>query len=164
MNRLSIRTESENETLTLGHRLGELCQSGDVFLLSGELGTGKTCLIRGIAHGLGVREAPFSPSFVLVREYQGRLALYHMDFYRMESIDEVADLGVQDYLNADGVCAIEWAERARDLLPEECLSVTLSYLPPREESRGIVLEANGDRYTNLIDSLAGYPEAAHIWT
>ncbi len=163
MTRLSIRTENENETLALGRRLGELCESGDLFLLSGELGTGKTCLIRGIAHGLGVNEAPFSPSFVLVREYMGRLNLYHMDFYRMEQPEEILDLGVEDYLNSDGVCAIEWAEKAPGLMPEECLRITLSYLPAREQSRGAIIEATGDRHTKLLATLAQYPEAARQW-
>ncbi len=163
MRRLSIRTENENETLALGRRLGELCESGALFLLSGELGTGKTCLIRGIAHGLGVNEVPFSPSFVLIREYMGRLNLYHMDFYRMEQTEEIFDLGVEDYLNSDGVCAIEWAERAPGLLSAECLRITLSYIPAREQSRGFVLEAAGDTYTELLATLAHYPEAARQW-
>ncbi|MFW6056742.1 MAG: tRNA (adenosine(37)-N6)-threonylcarbamoyltransferase complex ATPase subunit type 1 TsaE [Chloroflexota bacterium] len=163
MTRLSIQTENENETLALGRRLGELCQSGDLFLLSGELGTGKTCLVRGIAHGLGVNEVPLSPSFVLIREYMGRLNLYHMDFYRMEQPEEIVDLGVEDYLNADGVCAIEWAERAADLLPDECLRITLSYMPTREQSRGALLEATGCRHTRLLTTLAHSPEAARKW-
>mgnify|MGYP006285145869 CR=1 FL=1 len=163
MRRLSIRTENENETLALGRRLGQLCENGDLFLLSGDLGTGKTCLIRGIAHGLGVNEVPFSPSFMLVREYKGRLNLYHMDFYRMEQPEEVLDLGVEDYLNADGVCAIEWAERAPGLLSGQCLRINLSYISTREQSRGFVLEAAGDRHTELLDTLSEYPEAACPW-
>jgi tRNA threonylcarbamoyladenosine biosynthesis protein TsaE len=163
MRRLSIRSDSENETVALGRSLGELCEAGDLFLLSGELGTGKTCLVKGIARGLGVNDAPFSPSFVLVREYHGRLTLYHMDFYRMDSAQEVADLGVEDYLSAGGVCAIEWAERAEGLLPDLSLAVTLSYVQSREQSRTILFEASGPRYENLLDALTGSREAARKW-
>lgn len=159
MMRLSVHTESEKETLALGRRIGELCQGGDVLLLSGQLGTGKTCLVRGIASGLGVAETPFSPSFVLVREYGGRVALYHMDFYRIDSPEEIGDLGIDDYLDSGGVCAIEWADRADRILPAEALRIALSYVPGRQQARGLVLEASGERHERLLDSLAQSPEA-----
>jgi tRNA threonylcarbamoyladenosine biosynthesis protein TsaE len=159
MTRLSLRTESERETLALGRRLGELCEAGDVILLSGELGTGKTCLVRGIAHGLGVAETPFSPSFVLVREYRGRLPLYHMDFYRIDSAEEIADLGIDDYLNSGGVCAIEWAERAEGLTPPDGLRATLYYVESKEQARTLALEASGSRHEELLHALAQSTEA-----
>ena len=91
--------------------MGELVQSGDIFLLTGDLGTGKTCLTQGIARGLGIEEYAFSPSFVIIREYHGRLPLYHIDFYRLDNIDEIADLGLEEYFYSKGVCVIEWAEK-----------------------------------------------------
>jgi len=162
MTQLSLHTENEKETHALGRRLGTLCENGDVILLSGELGTGKTCLVRGMAQGLDVAETPFSPSFVLVREYRGRLPLYHMDFYRIDKPEEVVDLAIEDYLNSGGVCAIEWAERAEGLLPRDALTITLSYVPSREMARGLDLQASGDRHEKLLQALAGSQEA-HRW-
>ncbi len=163
MTRFSIRSNSEKETIALGSRLGELCRAGDVVLLSGELGTGKTCFVKGMAAGLNVAEVPFSPSFVLVREYHGRLPLYHMDFYRVENPWEVVELGINDYLNGDGVCAIEWAERADTLLPDECMRVTISYVPSREVSRDVVFEATGPRHSELLQGLATATGATVSW-
>ena len=143
----------ENDTVDIGRQLGALSAAGDVFLLSGELGAGKTCFIRGIARGLGVAEYAFSPSFVLVREYRGRLALFHMDFYRLERLGEIADLGIEEYLDGDGVCAIEWAERATGLLPGRHLHIELAYVPGAEENRTVQLTAEGARYESLLQEL-----------
>lgn len=139
------------QTQRLGIRLGELAQAGDVFLLTGNLGSGKTCMTQGIAWGLGVKEYAFSPSFVLIREYSGRLPLYHIDFYRLDRIEEIADLGLDDYLNGGGVCVVEWADKGLALMPEERLLVSLSYLSDTE--RSISLEPKGHRYTELLASL-----------
>jgi len=144
-------SRSEAVTTRLGRHLGSLSAAGDVILLYGELGAGKTCLIRGIASGLGVAEYAFSPSFVLVREYRGRLTLYHMDFYRLEQPGEIADLGIEEYLYDEGVCAIEWAERAVGLLPEQHLAVTLAYVPDEAESRVIRFTATGPHYESLLE-------------
>ena len=143
----------ENDTVDLGRRLGALAAAGDVFLLSGELGAGKTCFIRGIAAGLGVTEYAFSPSFVLVREYRGRLDLFHMDFYRLEQPGEIAELGLDEYLYGGGVCAIEWAERATGLLPDEHLLIELAYAPATQENRAVRLTAEGPRYEALLQEL-----------
>ena len=146
-------TRSEQETTAMGMRLGSLAAAGDVYLLTGELGVGKTCLIRGIAAGLGVTEHAFSPSFVLVREYHGRLPLFHMDLYRLSDLDEIAELGLEDYLEGDGVCAIEWADRARGILPSRNLTVELAYDPSAEDARLIRFEGIGTRYETLISHL-----------
>jgi len=156
-------TSGEEQTVALGHQLGALSAGGDVFLLCGELGAGKTCLIRGIATGLGVAEYAFSPSFVLVREYRGRLTLYHMDFYRLEQLQEVAELGIEEYLFGDGVCAIEWAERATGLLPEEHLRIELAYVPDAMEQRGIRLSAAGARYETLLEQLVEAAAGVLTW-
>ncbi len=143
-------TRSEQETTAMGMRLGSMAAAGDVYLLTGELGVGKTCLIRGIAAGLGVTEHAFSPSFVLVREYHGRLPLFHMDLYRLTDLDEIAELGLEDYLEGDGVCAIEWADRARGILPSRNLTVELAYDSTAEDARLIRFEGIGARYETLI--------------
>ncbi len=149
---LQLTSHSQEQTQSLGARLGELAQAGDVFLLIGNLGSGKTCLTQGIAWGLGVKEYAFSPSFVIVREYNGRVPLYHIDFYRLERIEEIVDLGLDEYLYGDGVCVVEWAERGLAVLPEENLTIRLNYVSDTE--RSISLEPKGKRYLQLLKSLS----------
>ncbi len=108
---LSARPE---ETREIGRRIGELAKAGDLYLLVGNLGAGKTCLTQGIAWGLGIKGFISSPSFVIMREHKGRLSLYHVDLYRMQSVNEIRDLGLDDYLYGKGVCVIEWANRGWD--------------------------------------------------
>lgn len=150
---LELSSYRPEQTQLLGRYLGELAQKSDLFLLVGELGTGKTCLVQGLAYGLGVKEYPFSPSFVLVREYHGRLPLYHIDFYRLDRVEEIADLGLEDYLHGDGVCAIEWADKGLSLLPGDNLLITLHYVPEAETKRAICLKAHGARYCELLGQL-----------
>src|SRR4030042_6314459 len=121
MTGLKFISHSQEQTQPLGRHLGELAQAGEVFLLTGNLGNGKTCLTQGIAWGLGVTEYAFSPSFVIMREYHGRLTLHHIDFYRLDRIEEIADLGLDEYLYGKGVCIVEWAEKGLAVLPTEHL-------------------------------------------
>ncbi|MCX8126845.1 MAG: tRNA (adenosine(37)-N6)-threonylcarbamoyltransferase complex ATPase subunit type 1 TsaE [Dehalococcoidia bacterium] len=144
-------TYSPEQTQELGKVLGRLAQGGDVFLLIGNLGAGKTCLTQGIAWGLGVTDYVMSPSFVIVREYRGRLPMYHMDFYRLENIGEIADLGLDEYFYGGGVSVVEWADRAVSLLPEENLTIVMEYIGVNE--RKFSFQANGDRYGKLVGDL-----------
>jgi len=153
MTAVTCITSSEDATVALGRRLGALAAEGDVYLLTGDLGAGKTCLIRGIAAGLGVAEHAFSPSFVLVREYHGRLPLFHMDLYRVADHAEVAELGLEEYLYGDGVCAIEWADRAMDLLPLRHLSIALAYQCGAEDVRVIRFACTDPRHETLLTQL-----------
>ena len=98
MGQLELVSHSPEETQQLGRRIGRLVRPGDVFLLVGDLGSGKTCLTQGIAWGLGIEEYTMSPSFVIMRELYGRLPLYHIDLYRLDRIEESLDLGLDDYL------------------------------------------------------------------
>jgi tRNA threonylcarbamoyladenosine biosynthesis protein TsaE len=148
MTKLKLVSRSPEQTQRLGIRLGELAQSGDVFLLTGNLGSGKTCLTQGIAWGLGVKEYAFSPSFVIIREYHGRLTLYHIDFYRLDRIEEISDLGLDEYLYGKGVCVVEWADKGIAILPDEHLLINLSYVSDTE--RAVSLKPKGDRYTELL--------------
>jgi tRNA threonylcarbamoyladenosine biosynthesis protein TsaE len=148
---LTIISNSPDDTIILGRKIGKLAMPGDIFLLSGILGAGKTCLTQGIAYGLGINEYTLSPSFVLVRELYGQLTLYHMDLYRLENIEEIADLGLDDYLYGKGVCAIEWANKGMPLFPEEHLSVEIVYKD--DSKRQIIFKAYGQRYLELIDRL-----------
>lgn len=151
MSQLEIITSSPEETQEFGARLGELAQPGDSYLLVGKLGAGKTCLTQGIARGLGIREYAASPSFVVVRELYGRLPLYHMDFYRLDNLAEIADLGLDDYFYGKGVSVVEWAEKGLSLLPAEHLLIEMSYLS--DTGRRLKLKARGKRYRELVAKL-----------
>ena len=152
MDRFETVTRSPEETQQLGRRIGELAAAGDVYLLSGELGTGKTCLTQGIAWGLGIEEYALSPTFVIMREMRGRLALYHVDLYRLDEIAEIADLGLDDYLFGDGVAVVEWAEKGLAVLPPEHIRVEIGYRPGTERAFGFT--AHGARYRELLSEVA----------
>jgi tRNA threonylcarbamoyladenosine biosynthesis protein TsaE len=151
MSHLEIPSNSPEETQDFGARLGKLAQPGDVFLLVGELGAGKTCLAQGIARGLGIKEYAASPSFVVVRQLYGRLPLYHMDFYRLDNLEEIADLGLDDYFYGQGVSVVEWADKGLSLLPPERLLVEMSYVS--DTGRRLKLKARGKRYRQLVAKL-----------
>ncbi len=153
MDRLDLVTHSPEETQELGRRLGGLARAGDVFLLLGNLGAGKTCLTQGIAWGLGIEEYALSPSFVIMRELHGRLPLYHIDLYRLDRIEESVDLGLDEYLYGRGICVVEWAEKALSIMPPERLLVRISYLSDTE--RHFSLEPAGQRYAELVLRLKG---------
>ena len=153
MESLELNSHSPEQTQLLGSYLGKLAQKADVFLLVGELGTGKTCLVQGIARGLNVKEYAFSPSFVILREYHGRLPLYHIDFYRLNHIEELADLGLEEYFYGDGVCVVEWAEKGLQIVPRDNLLITLHYIPAFETQRSICLKPQGARYRELTEQL-----------
>ncbi len=148
-----MKSHSPEQTRLLGSYLGKLAQRGDLFLLVGDLGTGKTCLVQGMAYGLDIKEYAFSPSFVIIREYHGRLPLFHIDFYRIDHIEEIASLGLEEYLYGDGICVVEWAEKGIRVLPQDSLLIQLSYIPNREIQRSIVLKPEGQRYLELIKEL-----------
>lgn len=148
---LTLETAGPEQTHALGVRLGRLLRPGDAVLLSGELGTGKTVLTQGIAEGLDVQEPVKSPSFVLLHQYEGRTTVYHADLYRLESPEEVADLGL-DEVAAEGVLVVEWAERGGGVLPPDHLWVRLEY--GDDDRRRITLAARGPRYEDLLDRLA----------
>jgi len=148
---MNFISESPEETQRLGEELGRLAQPGDLFLLVGNLGTGKTCLTQGIAWGLGIEGYATSPSFVVVNQYRGRLPLYHIDLYRLDSIEEVIELGLDDYLYSEGVSVVEWAEKAIEVLPKEHLLIEMNFLS--DTSRNVVLKPSGERYVEMLSQL-----------
>jgi len=125
---VEIETRSADETRSIGRLLGVAARAGDVFLLVGDLGAGKTTLTQGVLWGLGGEEYARSPTFVLVSEYKARLVLYHVDLYRLEDADQVHDLGIEEYICGDGLCVIEWADKAMDHFPQEHLRVRMERL------------------------------------
>ena len=119
-------TNSAAETRELGRRLAEKLQPGNVIAFTGDLGAGKTAFTGGIADGLGVTDRVTSPTYNIVNEYEGgRLPLFHFDLYRLESADELFDIGWEDYLSRGGICAVEWSERAEEALEEEPILVCI---------------------------------------
>lgn len=140
-------------TLALGRHLGRRLWPGSVVALIGELGAGKTQLVRFIAEGLGIADSRIvtSPTFVLVQEYPARLPIYHFDAYRLKTEAEFADLGVHEYFESGGVCLIEWADRVAGCLPEEHLLITLE--TTGETSRRARVEGKGKEYEKLIVEL-----------
>jgi tRNA threonylcarbamoyladenosine biosynthesis protein TsaE len=151
MKRWQLITHSPEETRELGKSIGRFALPGDIYLLVGQLGAGKTCLTQGIAWGLDIQEYTLSPSFVIMRELYGRLPLYHMDFYRLDSIAEIADLGLDDYLYGRGVCIIEWAEKGLYILPDDHLLIKINYVSDTE--RSFEIEPKGERYVRLLEDV-----------
>jgi tRNA threonylcarbamoyladenosine biosynthesis protein TsaE len=153
---LDFVSHGPEQTIRVGQRLGALLQPGDLVPLYGEFGAGKTHLIKGIVQGLGSDELVTSPSFVLINEYRartahGRFPIYHVDLYRIESDAELAGIGMDDALSGDGVCLIEWAERAANWLPAEHLAVFLRHLS--ETKRILRFVPYGSRATTLLEAL-----------
>ena len=136
---LVFHSSSPGETRAVGARLGARLRPGAVLALHGELGAGKTCLVQGLAEGLGIVPPArvSSPTFVIINEYPARIPLFHFDLYRLPDGQELIELGWEDYLERGGVIAIEWAERMRDLLPADHLGVTLEVTG--EKTRRITL-------------------------
>jgi tRNA threonylcarbamoyladenosine biosynthesis protein TsaE len=148
---LEIVSNSAEQTRKIGMKLGKLAASGDVILLVGSLGAGKTCLTQGIAQGLSIDEYTASPSFVLVREHRGKLPLYHIDLYRLDRIEEVTQLGLDDYLYGNGVCVVEWADKGLSVLPEEHLLAKMQIVSPTK--RKLRFMPKGTRYLEMLSKL-----------
>ncbi len=151
MNQLEIISHSPEQTQQIGASIGEIAQPGDNLFLVGDLGAGKTCLAQGIARGLNIKEYAASPSFVLIRELKGRLPLYHIDFYRLDHLEEIAELGLDDYLYGHGVCLVEWAEKGLNLLPPEHLLIEIGYVADTE--RSLKFRPSGQRYQEIVAQL-----------
>lgn len=136
--KLEVRVKNEEEVEALGFSLAKRFKKGDVAALIGDLGTGKTTLSKAIAKGLGVSELVTSPTFTIVQEYKsGRLPLYHFDVYRIESEEEMFDLGYEEYFFGDGVCIVEWADQILSLIPSESVIIEIEYSddPEKPEAR-----------------------------
>jgi tRNA threonylcarbamoyladenosine biosynthesis protein TsaE len=154
----ALVSHSDRQTRHIGERLGALCAPGDLILLEGGLGTGKTTLTQGIARGLGIAGPVNSPTFTLIKEYTGRVPLYHLDLYRLDALEDVADLGIEEYLEGDGVCVVEWPERAAPLWPADHLLIRLTATGPH--ARRLDLASRGPRGAVLRDDLARALHAA----
>jgi tRNA threonylcarbamoyladenosine biosynthesis protein TsaE len=124
---ITARTKSVDDTRALGAALAELSRPGDLLLLAGDLGAGKTALAQGFGRGLGVRDPITSPTFTLARQYEGRLPLNHLDVYRIDQLDEVADIGLPELLDEGAVTLIEWGDAIVPVLPADFLEIRLTF-------------------------------------
>lgn len=140
-------TASERETERLGMTLGRQLKPGTVIAYEGDLGAGKTAFTRGLARGLGIEEKVTSPTYTIVNEYEGRLPLFHFDMYRLNSSEDLFDIGWEDYLERGGVIAVEWSSRIRDVL-EDALNIQIRKDPSREDGRFITI-TGGQAYADL---------------
>ena len=152
-NLLVLHTKSTSETIRIGKQIGSQLRPGDVVALVGELGTGKTHFIKGLASGTGVKKSRYitSPSFTLIHEYQGKIPFYHIDLFRLKTEKEAEGLGLEEYFQGGGITAVEWADKIPTLLPEEMLCVHIRYTG--ENARSIEIIGKGKRYEDLVNEL-----------
>ena len=138
-----FQTHSPEETQAIGEQFGQTLKPGDVVALIGDLGAGKTCLTQGIARGVGIftDQVVNSPSYTLINEYEGAIPVYHIDLYRLEHHGEIVELGLEEYLEGDGICIIEWADRMLELLPEHHIRLQIRW--EDEFTRTIELRCSG---------------------
>lgn len=144
-----MTTHSEEETIRLAEKLTRLLQPGDVITLAGDLGVGKTTFVKGIARGLGVKRTVNSPTFTIIKEYKGKVPLYHMDVYRLEDSDE--DIGISEYFNSEGISVVEWAHFIADDLPEEYLDIHMTYID--EHRRHLIFTPKGTHFEQVVANL-----------
>lgn len=144
-----FKTFSADETIELGKRIGEKLIPGNVVLLTGDLSAGKTTITKGIGASLGVKRVINSPTFTIVKEYNGDCPLYHLDLYRLDGLNN--DFDLQDYIEGDGVCVIEWPFQVSEILPNEYLEIKIERLD--EFTRSITVISHGSSYANVVESL-----------
>jgi len=147
-----VTSESQKETMQLGARLAKLLKPGDIVCLYGDLGTGKTTFVKGMAKGLKISETEVhSPTFVLMNLYEGRVPLFHFDFYRLDDIQQIGMIGYDEFLYDDGIAVVEWAEKLKSLTPKEYLHIQLKH--QNHNKRLIRMSARGQRYQQVIENI-----------
>lgn len=156
---ITVRTRSAEETRGVGQSLGVAARPGDVLLLIGDLGTGKTTFVQGLAQGLGVTQRCTSPSYTLMHTYDGRYPMLHVDLFRCERGQDVIDLGLEDMLDPPWVVAIEWGERAGPIVSDDYLEVEFGWADGSDDARILQLRPFGrwrDRMRELTDSVRAW--------
>jgi tRNA threonylcarbamoyladenosine biosynthesis protein TsaE len=153
MTTLAVRTRSSSETFSLAARVGTILRAGDVVALSGDLGAGKTVFAKGIARALGIHEEVVSPTFTLVREYEGAVPLVHVDVYRLDHLQELYDVGFDELIGGRSVMVVEWGDRVSALLPVERLDVVLTP-GDDDDDRLVTFEPAGRSWMVRGDALA----------
>jgi tRNA threonylcarbamoyladenosine biosynthesis protein TsaE len=156
MKKLTFRSYSANDTVAFANKLARTLHKGDVVGLFGDLGSGKTTFVKGLAAGLGLKTKINSPSFVILKVYcrgakRKDIHLYHFDLYRLKSLKELEDIGYEDFINSDAICVIEWADKAKSLLPKEYLRINIRI--KGENKRAMNIISCGTVYDGLINRL-----------
>ena len=149
---LKIELNGLEETKRFGIKIGKLLKPGDILCLNGDLGAGKTTLTKSIGLGLGVDDYITSPTFSLINEYEGRVPLYHFDVYRLENVEDLYDLGFDEYFYGHGVSIIEWADKIEALLPKERIVLDIEKCTDID-SRIVSLKGWGNRYLEVVKEL-----------
>jgi tRNA threonylcarbamoyladenosine biosynthesis protein TsaE len=144
-----ITTHNERETIELAQNFESEKFPNMVICLNGELGSGKTMFTKGIANALGINEVITSPTFTIIKEYDGELPLYHMDVYRLD--EDGSDIGIEEYFDKGGVCIIEWADNIKDILPKKRLDIKIKVVD--ENKRSIIINAYGKEYEELCEAV-----------
>lgn len=157
-----VDSENEDQTLSLGKKIGRSLSRGDVVAIRGELGAGKSVIARGICEGLGIAQRTRSPSFTFMNRYRGPIDVYHIDLYRIERMGELATLGWEEMLYSDAITLIEWADKLGSLLPPASLDISIEITG--EETRRIALKANAERHEGIIEDILTSGRGRHQGT
>lgn len=155
----SCRSTSTDKTRKLGNVLGSLAEPGQIVLLAGELGSGKTIFVKGMAEGMGIKERVTSPTYSLAHEYDGDPPLYHLDLYRLEDKSELYDIGIYDYLERDGIIAIEWPELVLDIIGNDYIKV--DFFRADEDCREVNVEASGHLSRKVLKGMRSYADSGN---
>lgn len=146
---MEIRSNSQEETIALAEKIAKHVRAGMVITLKGDLGAGKTTFTKGIGKGLGISKPISSPTFTIMKIYQGTMPLYHIDAYRLE--EHFQDLGFEEYINGDGLCVVEWSDFIEEILPKERLAISIDY--EGDTARKITLTPIGNEYEELVKEI-----------
>lgn len=149
---MEIVLKNLEDTERFGYRLGSVLEGGDIVCLTGDLGAGKTTLTKSIAKGLDVKDYVTSPTFALINEYKGRVPVYHFDVYRLEGIEDVIDLGFEEYFYSKGVTIIEWGNKIEKFLPEDILTIELNR-GKKDDERIVSIYSSGKRSESIVEEL-----------
>jgi len=146
METIHLQLNNSDDTLKLGEIIGKSINPGSIIALVGDLGAGKTVLVKGLAKGLGVEEEPNSPTFVIMNSYEGRIPLHHFDLYRLSDEDELLAIGYEEFFYGEGVCAVEWADRVQEIFPEHTINIEINIpgteVENSETQREIIIKGN----------------------
>ena len=149
---LQFKTNNARETENLGRKIADALKGGEVIAMTGDLGAGKTTMTKALAKGLGINEYVTSPTFTILNEYEGRLKLFHFDVYRINDIEEMYDLGFEEYIYGDGVSIIEWSNLIEEILPKDTINIEI--LATGDDQRNITISGIGKRFENLSKELS----------
>jgi tRNA threonylcarbamoyladenosine biosynthesis protein TsaE len=153
---VQLISNSNEETKEISRCLAKELKAGDVICLSGDLGAGKTVFTQGLAQGLGVKNKVTSPTFTIIHEYQGRLPLFHLDLYRLNSEAEIEKLGLDEYFFSSGISVVEWGEKAKKFLPTDYLSIEIFCSKSNQKRRLLKFQSKGKRGAELLKAILSY--------